>query len=366
MTSAPRILIVKLSAIGDVVHTLPALSALRRHYPRAHITWLVEEASAGLIVDHPDLDAVLISRRKTWLRGFKSPLRRLHWQALTGFVNHLRGQRFDLVLDFQFSLKGAVLIALARARRKVGFGRGLAHQEHSYVVLNERIPAVSMELHALDRNLLMLQAIGVPCREIEYNVPIGERHRRNALQLRSEFGQAAGAPFAAINPMAQWESKLWSRKRFARVADHLQKELQLPAIFTGGPDDRSYIDDIRRMMTVPAPSLAGRTDLLTLAALLQQARLVVTTDTGPMHIAAAVGTPTVALFGPTAPWRTGPYGRGHQVIQADRPCSPCFKRHCPHSKACMATITAEQVMATVDGLVSQGSGVFIRASGECG
>ena len=364
MMSSPRILIVKLSAIGDVVHTLPALTALRRHYPRARITWLVEEAAADLVMGHPDVDEVLVSQRKTWLKGLKTPRRRQHLRALAGFVTRLRRHRFDMVLDFQFSLKGAVLIALTRARRKIGFGHGLAHQECSYVALNEHIPAVSMDIHALDRNLIMLQAIGVECGPIEYKLPVADVHRKKAMQLLSGFDRDAGAPFVAINPMAQWESKLWSGKGFARVADRLQQEARWPVVFTGGPGDRAYIDNILGQMKTMAPNLAGRTDLLTLAALLQQAKLMITTDTGPMHIAAAMGTPTVALFGPTAPWRTGPYGRGHQVIQADRPCSPCFKRHCPLSKKCMQTITADRVMSAVGRLATRGEGVAIQAHVE--
>jgi heptosyltransferase-1 len=362
MTTTPnRIMIVKLSAIGDVVHTLPALNALRRHFTKAHIAWLVEETAADLVIGHPALDEVLISRRKTWIKGFNTNCRRQHLHDLIDFIGRLRRQRYDLVLDFQASLKGMVLIALARAQRKIGFGRGLAHQEHSYLVLNERIPAVSMETHALDRNLLMLQAIGVDCRQIEYNLPITADHRRNVSQLQSEAGQRMDGPFAAINPMAQWESKLWFQRGFARVADHLQIDLGLPVVFTGGPSDRPYIETIRSLMRTQAPNLAGRTDLLTLAALLQQAQLMITTDTGSMHIAAAVGTPTVALFGPTVPWRTGPYGQGHRVIQADRHCRPCFKRRCPYPESCMASIGIEEVMSTVDELLSDiRNGIHLR------
>ncbi len=115
-------------------------------------------------------------------------------------------------------------------------------------------------------------------------------------------------------------------------------------VFTGGSEDRAYIDDVMAHMRTKGASLAGRTDLLTLAALLQRALLMITTDTGPMHMAAAVGTPTVALFGPTAPWRTGPYGKGHRIVRSVRPCCPCFKRQCAEQCACMADISVEQVL----------------------
>lgn len=352
----PNILIVKLSAIGDVVHTLPALNAIRNRYPQAHIAWLVEAAAADLVMGHPALDQIIISRRKSWVKGLGGAQWRIHLKAILTLVKTLRDRRYDMLFDFQFSLKGALLIALARANRKIGFGRGLEHQEHSYLVLNERIPAVSMEIHALTRGLLMLKAVGIESKSVEYRLPIAAEHRKRAEQLLRQNGWPDRQPFAAINPMAKWETKLWDQQRFAEVADALQKDYKLPVIFTGGPEDRPYIDALLGRMRTEAPNLAGRTDLLTLAALLQQATVMVTTDTGPMHIAAAMDTPTVALFGPTAPWRTGPYGEGHRVIQAHKACRPCYKRHCAEAAACMMAISVEEVLSAASEVIKKAKG----------
>jgi 3-deoxy-D-manno-octulosonic-acid transferase/heptosyltransferase-1 len=346
-----EILIVKLSAIGDVVHTLPALNALRRHYPQARISWLVEEAAAGLLEGHRALDQILVSRRKSWVKGLGTPQRRRHLRELLAFVRRLRSQRYDVVLDFQASLKGAALIALVRGSRKIGFDRGLEHQEFSYWVLNERIPAVSMEIHALDRGLLLLRKLGIKCETVEYRLPITRAHHECADRLLSVYGLPTQRGFVAVNPMAKWETKLWDQEKFALVADRLQSRYQLAVVFTGGLEDRPYIASIMARMTTAAINSAGRTDLLTLAALLQRAELMITTDTGPMHIAAAVGTPTVALFGPTAPWRTGPYGQGHRVVRSRSACSPCFKRSCPYAVTCMAQISVDQVLSAASGLL---------------
>jgi heptosyltransferase-1 len=343
MDKQPNILIVKLSAIGDVVHTLPALNAIRRVFPQARITWLVEEAAAGLLEGHPALDHVMISRRKTWIKGLRAPQRRRHLKEMIAFVHELRRLRYDMVFDFQASIKGAVLIALMRGRRKIGFGRGLEHQELSYLVLNERIPAVSMEIHALDRGLLLLRAVGIPCHDIEYRLPITAEHHRRTDRLLSDQG-LAGRGFVAVNPMAQWETKLWDQDKFARAADCVQRQFGLAVVFTGGPEDRLYVRAIQDKMVTASINTAGRTDLLTLAALLQRAEAMITTDTGPMHMAAAVGTPTVALFGPTAPWRTGPYGNMHRVVRAVPSCGPCFKRQCPKGTECMTGIEVAQVL----------------------
>lgn len=347
----PAILIVKLSAIGDVVHTLPALNALRRYYPSAHISWLVEEAAANLLSGHPALDRVLVSRRKTWLKGLASAHWRQHAHEIRAFVHSLRDRHYDMVFDFQAALKGAALIALVRGRRKIGFGHGLEHQEFSHVVLNERIPAVSMDIHALNRGLILLKAAGISCPNVEYRLPITANHRLRADQILSEKGIGPDQAFVAINPMAKWETKLWQKDKFARVADWVRTEFDLPVVFTGGPEDQSYINAISERMKTESANLSGRTDLMTLAALLQRAAIMITTDTGPMHISAAVETPTVALFGPTAPWRTGPYGEGHRVLRAPMACSPCFKRKCPCAAACMASIDVKQVMAAAADLL---------------
>lgn len=347
---APKILIVKLSAIGDVVHTLPALNALRRFRPRAHITWLVEEAAADLVIGHQALDRVLISRRKSWLRGLRTVQWRRHVAEAATFVRRLRDSRYDIVLDFQAALKGAALIAMTRAERKIGFGAGMEHQEHSYLVLNERIPKVSMEIHALRRSLMLLEAIGVPCPQIEYHLPVDEPSRRAAGRLLAPQSPGNARIPVAINPMAKWETKLWPAERFAMVADRLIQDHRAAVYFTGSPGDRPAIKAIQDRMHHPSANLAGRTTLTELAAFYQRMACVLSTDTGPMHIAAAVDTPVVALFGPTAPWRTGPYGRAHRVIRPPMACSPCFKRQCP-DWCCMQDIQPDNVVEACAGIL---------------
>ena len=147
----------------------------------------------------------------------------------------------------------------------------------------------------------------------------------------------------AINPVAKWETKLWPNKKFAELADMLIDQYDMKIVFTGGIKDYSIIQAITSSMKGLAINFAGETTLTELAALYEKAALVISTDTGPMHLAAAMGTPVVALFGPTAPWRTGPYGTNHHVISAELECSPCFKRRC-ETRDCMYQISVKQVM----------------------
>lgn len=345
-----NILIVKTSAIGDVIHTLPALWSLRTHYPQAHITWLVEEAAADLLTDHPALDHVLVASRKTWLADLQAG--RL-FRALRGFVEFvriLRDTRYDLVIDFQGLIKSAVWVFLAKGIRKVGFGRGMEHAEHSYLVLNERVPAVEMNQHAIDRSLLLLKGIGIPAAGIRYELPHSITHESQAASLLRALGIDKQDRVVAINPMARWPTKLWEPTSFAILADRLERE-GIRVVFTGGPQDRSSIDEICRLMTGQIRRLDGKTDLKTLAAIYRRTQVLITTDSGPMHLAAAVGTSVVALFGPTAPWRTGPYGQNHVVLRAGIHCSPCFKKECLTTEyekhACMKRISVDEVARAV-------------------
>lgn len=350
MQPAPKnILIVKLSAIGDVIHTLPALNAIRQHYPNARITWLIEEAAADLIQGHQALDRILVSKRKRWIQGLSGPSRYQYIKEIFTFLKAVRDTRYDLVLDFQASLKGGGLIALARSSRKVGFGKGLEHQEHSYLFLNEKVPAVDMEIHALTRGLMLLEQVGIPVTRIAYNLPVSNQDRDDINQMLAAAGVDRRARLVAINPVAQWETKLWDNAKFAALADLLIERYAVPVVFSGGPADRPVIAAITAKMQHKALNFTGKTSLMGLAALYERATFLVSTDTGPMHLGAAVGIPVVALFGPTAPWRTGPFGEGHRVVRTDSSCAPCFQRRC-ETAHCMAGISVARVAAEIEQL----------------
>jgi len=347
-----NILIVKLSAIGDVIHTLPALNAVRSHYPKAHITWLVEEDAAPLVEGHEALDRILVSRRKRWLKALRSSSLPGTIREIYGFIKALRDTRYDMILDFQALLKSGILIALARGDRKIGFGKGLEHMEHSYFFLNERILAVDMEIHALSRGMMLLDALGISPNEVEYRLPVSDHDRKKVDKLITRYGLADIEPLIAINPVAKWETKLWPNEKFAQLAEELMDTFHAKIVFTGAAGDRQTIQNIVSAMNSRVVNLAGDTTLNMLAALYEKMDLVISTDTGPMHMAAAVGTPVVALFGPTAPWRTGPYGSAHQTIRAGLDCSPCFKRKC-ETKECMTSISVEQVLAATSSLLKK-------------
>jgi heptosyltransferase-1 len=335
-----NILIVKLSAIGDVVHTLPSLAALRKRYPDAHITWVVEEAASDLIMDHPYLNRVIISRRKSWIGDFKGGRISGTLKEIKTFLSELRARPYDLVIDFHGLFKSAVIVILSGGKRKLGYD---SLQEGSGLFYNEKIPE-DMGKHAVDRYLGFARHLGARVDIPEFIIPIQEENKNRVKALLIAGGIGPNDPFVAVSPQALWKTKLWSDQKFAQLSERIIQELNVPVVFTGG--EINATEGIQSFMTLPFVDLAGRTTLKDLASLYREASLLITTDSGPMHLAAAMETPVVALFGPTDPLRTGPYGKGHKVIRMDLPCSPCFLKTC-ETRQCMREITVEDVFQAV-------------------
>jgi heptosyltransferase-1 len=348
-----NILIVKLSAIGDVVHTLPSLGALRRHFPDAHITWVIEEASSDLIENHPYLDRVIISRRKQWITNLRNigkigPA----LEEIRQLITALRERRYDMVIDFHGLFKSALIVGISGAERKIGYN---SLQELSGLFLNEKIYE-DMEKHAVDRYLDLPRYLGADIENPEFLIPLREENRRRIDTLLKEHKIDGEKSFVAVNPVAFWKTKLWEEKKFAELCDRIAGELKTKVVFTGGKND-DVVERIQYMMNFYSANLTGKTSLRDLAYLYGLAQMVVTTDSGPMHIAAAVSTPTVALFGPTDPSRTGPYGQGHSVIRTGIDCSPCFKKECDTVR-CMKEITVDDVFEAVREILESGKRTF--------
>jgi len=364
-----NILIVKLSAIGDVIHTLPSLAALRRLWPEADITWVVEEAAADILSNHPDLNRVIVSGRKRWFREMRGGMIAGPLREMRAFFNELRLRKYDLVIDFHGLFKSALIVLLSGGKRKLGYD---SLQEGSGLFYTEKIPE-DMGKHAVERYLDFVRYLapeGNRNRLIgtaEFRIAIGEKEKESVRRLLFEktdqptlsspagrddaaMPQRERPSFIAVNPVAFWETKLWEDEKFAILGDLIRRELGIAVVLTGS--DAMPLEKIRKLMKTRALNLGGRTTLRELAALYREATIVITTDSGPMHLAAAVGTPVVALFGPTDPARTGPYGLGHRVIRTAIPCSPCFRKQCPRPR-CMTEISVEEVFEAVRGKLDE-------------
>jgi len=341
----PRILLVKLSAVGDVVHCLPIPAALKGLYPESIIEWLVEEAAADLITGHPLLSRVWISPRKRLI----SEVGRKKIQNLNRILHlarELRLQPFDMVLDLQGLYKSAAWTRWVRSPRKIGWSHT---REYTRFSLTETIGPENFRLHAVDRYLDFIRNLGGNPTVLDFRIPTTREHAVRVDDLMTRHG-LQDTRFIAVNPVAQWDSKLWEPASFGVLMDRIHGDLGMKPVLTGSSADRAYAGRIRKYTRTPWVDLCGKTSLKDLTVLYRRSALVISTDTGPMHIAAAVGTPVVALFGPTDSQRTGPYGPHHRIVRTGISCSPCFRRSCDH-RSCMRDLSPDQVFGSVRDLL---------------
>lgn len=341
------ILIIKLSAIGDVVHTLPLLEILRKNFPESRIDWLIEEEAGRIIDYHSCVDHVIVSRRKSWQkRIFRISEIPDVAREIGRFLNRLRSAKYELVIDLQGLFKSGLLTGLSKGERKIASTGG---KEASRLFLTEKPYPVNYSEHAIERYLKVIGYLGCRMDSWEGAIPVRESDKK-PIDLFFRKNNIQDQRAIAINPMARWKTKLWEPDKFSLLADRLQKELSCRIIFTGSKDDRPHVSNILDQTKNGPFNLAGRTSLKELAYLYSKCRVLISTDTGPMHMAAAMGCPVVAIFGPTAPWRTGPYGKGHKIIRKEMDCSPCFKKEC-RDITCMRDITVERVFESVKQLL---------------
>lgn len=341
-----NILIVKLSAIGDVVQTLPMVEALKHQYPQAKIDWVVEEDAYDLLTGHPALNRVIVSRRKFWQKSlFRKGEIRTTLKEIGKLISALRKVKYDWVIDNHGLFKSGFFVFLSRGVRKIGFkpSPGIA-DEGNYFFTNERYRSLPIERHALERYLDLIAQMGVRVGQptLKYSVPPDSLEKAQNVLIEKGFSLH---PIVVIHPMAKWPTKQWPLENFAWLASALMQK-GFSVIFTGSQQDEDALNEIQRRTSYPQKflNLAGQTGLKELAGIFSLANLVLTTDTGPMHLAAAVEAPLIGLFGPTAPWRTGPYGNSHVVLRKSLTCSPCFKKKCA-TMECMKSLSVEEVLA---------------------
>ncbi len=332
LSEVRRLLIIKPSSLGDIVHALPTVAALRRRWPSAKLAWLVKREWAEVLDGNPDLDEVLAVDLS--MKG---------WPAA---IRAVRAGRFDVVVDLQGLLRSAMLGWMSGAPVRIGFANG---REGSPWFYTDHIPVPAASIHAVDRYLLIARALGAePEKPGPSAFPLphdaGAEAKVDALLAAADVQM--GTVLVALNPSARWPTKRWPAESFAAVGDRLQQQVGVRVVVVGGVEDRPVGEAVMRAMRTAPIDLAGKTTMKELIALLRRLRLFITNDSGPMHLAAAVGTPVIALFGPTDPARTGPYGAGHTILRSGIPCSPCFSRRCMNAVTmeCMTAIHPQQVI----------------------
>jgi heptosyltransferase I len=358
-----RILLIKPSALGDVVHTIPLLVKLRARYPRARIDWLITPENAEIVRSHPALsNVVLFARRDFSKRGRR-------WHAVVAFLDllkQIRRAKYDLVVDMHGQVRSAFFTLISGARVRIGFDRPIKRsvtvsaehdlknvpshgwrgaREGSWIAYTHRIPIPTLDVHAIDRYLWVAPLLGLDDDPPGLTIYLSSETIRNVERLLEEHGVPASKPLVVLVPGTIWETKHWTIEGFAGVARQFLGDGFAVAL-AGTKRDQQRC----RQIAAAAPGtsdLSGKTTPAELAALIRRAEVAVTNDSGSMHVAASLGKPMVSVFGPTNPVHIGPYQRPESVVRVDLPCSPCNYRRlsqCPFDHACMKQVTSAMVL----------------------
>ncbi len=310
-----RILLVRMGAMGDIVHTLPAAASLRYSFPEAEIDWLVEERWAPLLEENPDLTTV---RR----------VRSRDWRHVLHVLEELRSRSYDLALDFQGLIKSGLLAALSGSREVFGFQMAALREKFASVFYDRQVATAGA--HVVEMNLSLARAAGAALERVAFPLP-----HPAELSLPERF--------FAISPSAGWEAKRWPAESFAELIRRADKEWRIPAVINCGPGEDALAQRIVRLASPAEPRViqGGIRDLVAIA---RKASVLVAGDTGPLHVAAAAGTPVVAIFGPTSPERNGPYSTRARVL---RPAGVVTTYARSEDTSAIARISVEEAFQTL-------------------
>jgi lipopolysaccharide heptosyltransferase I len=333
--SSARILIVRTSALGDVVHAMPLASALRRHRPRARIGWVVERGFAPLLRDHPAVDEVLEVDLKGWRRR---PFARATWREVRAFWQRLDDFAPEIVIDAMGNHKSGILAALTAADRRIGAASRDRREPSSAVWISEPVELAGE--HAVDRTLSLLSALGIDDRRVDFGA---------STILRGSPSDDATPP-VLIHPGAGWRNKEYPPERWGQVAREIAGAHGLEVGVLAGPGEEALVERVVMAANGAAAPVAAPT-LECLAGRLRCARILLAGDTGPLHLAQALEVAVVCVLGPTDPARNGTYGAAHSNVVHPFPCSYCYQR-LDAAKACLLAIEPAEIVERASSLLN--------------
>lgn len=342
-----NILVIKLKQPGDVLVSTPVLAALKEAWPQARVSFLVPRAAEDMVAGHPLLDELLVAdrRQETWSRSWR--LLQNLWQA-----------KYDLVLELSGGDRGAFYTLATRAPERVGFERPGQPYWQRQSVFTLLLPRPPVMMHMVEQNLEAVRALGVATRNPRLQFFWDDRvearvnKKLEILGLKPKY-------FVVLHPGAGWRFKCWTPAGYARIIEHILKAWRLPVVLTASraPHEQELIQEILTECRQAPINLAGELTLKELGALIAKARFFFGADSAPMHLAAAVNTPAVALFGPSGAFNWRPWGEGHLVIQKDLDCVPCGQDGCEGTKIsrCLTELTPEEVLEQVERFIRESS-----------
>jgi heptosyltransferase I len=339
MNAPSRILIIRLSSLGDILHTLPAFASLQASFPDAQIDWLVAHKTKFLLSSIQGIHSLHILDTSHLL---KMPQNKEAWHQLGSLIHTIRAQRYDLAIDFQGLLKSALLCALSGARMRIGFSRELVRERPAHWLYHKTLAKPNSNVHITELNQLLAELSGAS--RIAYR-PEFIISKADSTHIDSLLEQNQLDNFVVLNPGGGWPTKIWSPEKYGALAEKIRSELKMQVVVTTGPGEAPLYRTIAENCRAAAPCHFP-IPFLQLIPLLKKARLFVGGDTGPFHLACALNVPLVGIFGPTSPVRNGPWFGGEEVVTHCLGCAPCYGRSCPEGAKCM-DIPVDEVFAAL-------------------
>jgi len=336
-----NILVVKLSAIGDVIHALPVSYALKETFPDAKVTWVVEPPAYDLLTNNPYIDEIIVFEKKKFksIAGFV--------KHIPAFASRLKLGNYDVALDLQGLGKSAAIAYLSHAAIKLGTCnmRELSH----YV--SKPVCGVNQDGHIVERYLDVVRALGCRVDHVAFPIHITDREIDLTIKRMQQAGMKETNPYVVLAIGANWPNKRWPTAYYAQLIDWLYAKSLIPVLIGGGAVDERLVDEINAKTEIPAIDLVGQTTLKQAAYVIRGAKALVGGDTGMTHLAAALGQKTIELMGPTDAKRNGPYGQAENAIEITKECKYCWKRQCKFNLDCLAQIPFVVVKDKLENLI---------------
>ncbi|MDP6686091.1 MAG: lipopolysaccharide heptosyltransferase II [Candidatus Omnitrophota bacterium] len=331
-----RILVVNVNWLGDTIFATPVFKALRENFPEAYIAVLTHPRCVEILEGNPNINEIILYEEKG---------RDRHLINRFALISQLKSKKFDFAVILRKSLSRTMILFLSKIPERIGYGN-----RRSGFLLTKRILLPAKNTHRVDYFLGLLRAIGINPRSTGYEFFVTKEDKANGDELLKKEGLKSGENFIVINPGGNWDLKRWPKEKFAKLGDAISRKFNIRIILTGADKDIQLCKSISKAMKNKPIVCCGKTNLKTLGAIFQKAKWVIANDSGPMHIAAAVKTPVIALFGPTSPDVTGPYGDGVYRVLHKEPepdCEiPCYNLECEDNK-CMKAIDVEDVLEAI-------------------
>ena len=339
-----KVLIVRLSAIGDVIMATPLVGALKKTWPDCSVSWLVEKSAAPLLHHHPGLDEVIIWPRDEW-RGMLREGRFIKLaSSIRSFISGLRRRRFTIALDVQGLLKSGIWVFLTGAERRIGVGS----REGSRFLMTDTIDRSGVKNRISSQYYLLAEVMGLVTEDFRMVLEVGDEEEKFAADFKTSL-ESTG--YAVLCPFTTRPQKEWIARRFTETARWLIREKGLTVVVLGGPADAEEAGRILLESGPEAVNMAGRTTLLEAAGLIKHAALIIGVDTGLTHMGIALNVPTIALFGATAPY-LNTQGTSGTVLYHPLDCSPCRRSPtCDGDYTCMKAISTDEVLSVADSLL---------------